>query len=466
MSYGVRQQPRIQGPLNTNQKLQEYLNSCPPELTELDLRGLQINSLAGIHFPPGLKHLYLSGNNITYPSIMGGIMSVVTGLEGINLLKLVGGPGPKGNEVVSPRQQETVGAVVKGAPRQQRESSTVFPPGLESLELRNNKIHSLEGIVFPPSLKFLDLEENQIKSLKGVVFPSGLEELHLNNNQINGLADARFPVGLKELDLYNNKIDNLFLVQFPPNLETLDLEENPLYEVDGMINPSKYVMEYLKRNFSTLYFHDLYDRHKSYKKDEKSALKAVKQSEQATLKEISDFTQQSMQNQLRGITSFLREGMEARAEQHAQQIKKAIEDKGILVIYIRLNGKIYPVPLNAVTYVQDVIDYMNQYYYVSSILPNCSVNYLYKIDGSHIENLEPGRTLADYKIHNEDILNIRCRTMQIGGKRIQGKKNKNKNKSNNRWSLKYKKSINCKRPRGFSQRQYCKYGRRTRKTTH
>lgn len=29
-----------------------------------------------------------------------------------------------------------------------------------------------------------------------------------------------------------------------------------------------------------------------------------------------------------------------------------------------------------------------------------------------------------------------------------------------RWSRKYKLSINCKRPRGFSQRQHCKYGKR------
>lgn len=27
------------------------------------------------------------------------------------------------------------------------------------------------------------------------------------------------------------------------------------------------------------------------------------------------------------------------------------------------------------------------------------------------------------------------------------------------WSNKYKKSINCRRPKGFSQKQYCKYGR-------
>jgi hypothetical protein len=28
-----------------------------------------------------------------------------------------------------------------------------------------------------------------------------------------------------------------------------------------------------------------------------------------------------------------------------------------------------------------------------------------------------------------------------------------------KWSRKYKKSINCKRPKGFSQKQYCKYSR-------
>jgi len=30
-----------------------------------------------------------------------------------------------------------------------------------------------------------------------------------------------------------------------------------------------------------------------------------------------------------------------------------------------------------------------------------------------------------------------------------------------KWSLKYKKSINCKHPKGFSQRQHCKYGRKS-----
>ncbi len=32
-----------------------------------------------------------------------------------------------------------------------------------------------------------------------------------------------------------------------------------------------------------------------------------------------------------------------------------------------------------------------------------------------------------------------------------------------KWSMKYKKSINCSRPKGFSQRQHCKYGRTHKK---
>jgi thiol-disulfide isomerase/thioredoxin len=54
--------------------------------------------------------------------------------------------------------------------------------------------------------------------------------------------------------------------------------------------------------------------------------------------------------------------------------------------------------------------------------------------------------------------------------RLTKKQNNKKNTSKRRhsqsrkqkggkWSRKYKLSINCKRPKGFSQRQYCKYGR-------
>jgi hypothetical protein len=40
---------------------------------------------------------------------------------------------------------------------------------------------------------------------------------------------------------------------------------------------------------------------------------------------------------------------------------------------------------------------------------------------------------------------------------------RSKKRMGGKWSMKYKKSINCNRPKGFSQKQHCKYGRKTHK---
>ena len=37
---------------------------------------------------------------------------------------------------------------------------------------------------------------------------------------------------------------------------------------------------------------------------------------------------------------------------------------------------------------------------------------------------------------------------------------KTKKRLYTKWSNKYKRSIKCRRPKGFSQKQYCKYGRK------
>ena len=52
---------------------------------------------------------------------------------------------------------------------------------------------------------------------------------------------------------------------------------------------------------------------------------------------------------------------------------------------------------------------------------------------------------------------------QITKSELSNRKNsntKNKKQKGGKWTLKYKKSINCKKPKGFSQKQYCKYGRK------
>lgn len=51
---------------------------------------------------------------------------------------------------------------------------------------------------------------------------------------------------------------------------------------------------------------------------------------------------------------------------------------------------------------------------------------------------------------------------EVGQDRFGGKR-KRKSKKGGKWSMKYKRSINCRKPKGFSQRQHCKYGRRSRR---
>ena len=44
--------------------------------------------------------------------------------------------------------------------------------------------------------------------------------------------------------------------------------------------------------------------------------------------------------------------------------------------------------------------------------------------------------------------------------KVKSNKTHNKSQKGGKWSLKYKRSINCKHPKGFSQKQHCKYGRK------
>ena len=84
--------------------------------------------------------------------------------------------------------------------------------------------------------------------------------------------------------------------------------------------------------------------------------------------------------------------------------------------------------------------------------------------GDDVENYE------DSKVENKDrtvdsfVEWIKMKSNdKTGGKKQKGGKRKTRklrNKKGGKWSTKYKRSINCKRPRGFSQKQYCKYGRK------
>jgi len=301
------------------------------------------------------------------------------------------------------------------------------PPGLTKLNLGVTQIHSLQGVNFPPGLRELRLNDNLITTLQGVHFPHELDKLYLSNNQIASLDGVQFPSTLTYLYLDQNRITTLQGVQFPRGLVGLKCQDNPLISLAGMINPNTNVKHCFMSYYNSLYLRDI--------DGEKSSLKTARQSQKATLKEMSDLSQHSMQNQLKAVTSFLREGMEARARHHEEQVKKDNEERGRPIFFVRgLTGKTYPVPFNSTMSIQAVLDYLNSHYYISA-LEDCGVMHLIFSK----QRLEPERTLADYNIQVESTLNLVCKfrpnLFQGGSKKRRPKKSKKhykirRNKSN------------------------------------
>jgi thiol-disulfide isomerase/thioredoxin len=69
------------------------------------------------------------------------------------------------------------------------------------------------------------------------------------------------------------------------------------------------------------------------------------------------------------------------------------------------------------------------------------------------------------KTGENDITTSEKKTDKIGGlkkKLTHRRGGKTKKINGGKWSAKYKRSINCNRPKGFSQRQHCKYGRKNK----
>ena len=57
------------------------------------------------------------------------------------------------------------------------------------------------------------------------------------------------------------------------------------------------------------------------------------------------------------------------------------------------------------------------------------------------------------------------KTRKYSAKKRKSRQHQHQHQDKHKWSLKYKRSIDCKHPKGFSQRQHCKYGRKNWKKT-
>ena len=420
-----QQQPKIVQSFHTSDRLQGYLNSCPPGLTELVLNYCQITSLVGVKFPPSLEVLELHGNNIT--SIVGGDLKMhgYTQFVGVHFPPGLTKLNLSNNQIHELKDAKFPPGLTEldvGHNQIEYLSGVQFPPGLKELHLESNQITSIANGQFPPGLTLLNLADNKIFSIAGAKFPPGLTTLWLENNKISTLERVQFPPDLTELDLEDNKISSLLGVNFPPNLTDLTLLGNPISLLKG-ISPN--VMQLIEPSFPA--------QVKLFR--EKSASNAARQSQKADSKFISDSTQKSMVTMLKTLTAFFHEGMEARARQHEEQVKKDNEERGRAIFFVRgPTGKTYSVPFNATMSIQAVLDYLNSHYYISA-LEDCGVMHLI-FSG---QRLEPERTLADYNVQVESTLNLVCKfrpnLFQGGSKKRRPKKSKKRpkkqrNKSN------------------------------------
>ena len=386
-------------------ELQGYLNRCPPTLTILQITSAMIKSIVGVRFPENLIEIHLIHNRIQT-------------LAGVQI-----------------------------------------PPTLTTLNVSSNYIESLAGVQFPQTLTTLDLGYNFIKILDRIQFPPNLTVLLLNDNNITTMSGVQFPNGLTTLNLSNsdekgdarngykyNQIKSFNDVRFPPTLTELVLARNRLDMLGRIIDPTPGILLLIEKQFP-----------KAVDEYRKTLSRQAQQTERSTSIEISDFNQLSLHNKLRALTSYLREGMEERARSNIERLK----GKGdVIFVTLMQNGITYPVPMISSQPIQYILDYMNDNYYISSLVPNCGAMHLYKTDSRG--RLDLTRTLADREVDAQATLNAQCRIMQLAGGRCF---QKGKHKTHKKWAMKYKRSINCRRPRGFSQRQHCKYGRRGWKTT-
>jgi hypothetical protein len=371
-------------------------------ITEINLSNNLITTLVGVQFPPNLTILILGGNHITT-------------LQGVQFPQTLTTLNLNGNGI------ESLQELLQGVQ---------FPQTLTTLNLGYNHIKSLQGVQFPQTLTTLDLGYNFIQDLDRIQFPPNLTELQLNDNKISHMTGVQFPPGLTNLNLSNsdtrgddrggyeyNQIKSFNDVKFPPSLTALNLERNRLQTIGSIIDPTPNILHLIELQFP-----------KIVEEFRKNLARQSQQSQQADSKFISDYTQKSTITMLKTLTAFFHEGMEARARQHEEQVKKDNKERGKPIFFVRgSTGKTYSVPFNATMKIQAVLDYLNSYYYISA-LEDCGVMHLIFSK----QRLDPERSLADYNVQVESTLNLMCKfrpnLFQGGSKKRRPKKSKQRPK--------------------------------------
>ncbi|CAH8433398.1 unnamed protein product [Schistosoma turkestanicum] len=110
-------------------------------------------------------------------------------------------------------------------------------PDLHTLELRGNRLNTLNGIDDLISLKTLYCAENLLRRLEGISSLKSLVRLHLRDNRLSKLTDfTETLTSLEYINLRGNQISKFSEVKrlnCLPSLKYLSLIDNPITEKDN-----------------------------------------------------------------------------------------------------------------------------------------------------------------------------------------------------------------------------------------
>jgi thiol-disulfide isomerase/thioredoxin len=88
------------------------------------------------------------------------------------------------------------------------------------------------------------------------------------------------------------------------------------------------------------------------------------------------------------------------------------------------------------------------------------------VHGDSTSEYEKCENISHDRTHESFLEWIEKKSSKRGGRsraKVTSKRTRRASSTRRKWSLKYKRSINCRRPRGFSQRQYCRRQNKSRR---
>lgn len=184
----------------------------------LDLSGLGIESLMGIHHFTELRVLDLSDNNLIY-------VSELESLENLERLNLMGNT-IRNTEFVE--SMESLKILDLSYNEIVDDRFAISSQTLENLDISNNYLIKLLGSLDTPDIQYLHADHNMLVDITDIENMSKLEHLNLCENKIEDISPLRKTNKLYSIELSNNNVEDVEALNIFMGNVFINLRNNPL----------------------------------------------------------------------------------------------------------------------------------------------------------------------------------------------------------------------------------------------